>query len=141
MKKINKIIKDRDNKSKKLIEEVGAGDKIANDPGHYRKNFERAYDNLVEQTRNFKYVENNEEITVKSPFYGLKKHMLKWHNTYLKIHEQDFRVAKFISCITSVIIHTVLIQMMMVYFFESLDSNTSQLQINLLNLLMSKQKL
>lgn len=40
--KINKLIKDRDNKSKKLIEETGAGDKIANDPGHFKKNFEKA---------------------------------------------------------------------------------------------------
>lgn len=35
--KINKLIKDRDNKSKKLIEETGAGGKIANDTGLIKK--------------------------------------------------------------------------------------------------------
>lgn len=52
----------------------------------------------MEESKDLIYIEDDEQIVVKTPFYGLKKHLLKWLYVCLKIYEQDLRVAKFISC-------------------------------------------
>ena len=97
---INRIVKDRDNKSGKLLDEVGVSDLIVNDPGHYRKNFEKAFDQMVQENRKFSYYNDEGElIKINHPFYGMKNHIIKWINTCLKEHDQDTRVAMWISCI------------------------------------------
>lgn len=45
--KVKKLIKDRDNKSTKLLQEIGAQDIILNDLGHYRNNFASSFDKLA----------------------------------------------------------------------------------------------
>lgn len=97
--KVKKLIKDRDNKSTKLLQEIGAHDIIANDPGHYRNNFASSFDKLALECKNFTYLKDDDEITVKSPFYGMKKHIVKWLNVCLKEDDQDIRVAMWISCV------------------------------------------
>ena len=70
--KVKKLIKDRDNKSTKLLQEIGAQDIILNDPGQYRNNFAFSLDKLALKCKNFIYLkDDNDEITVKSPFYGM----------------------------------------------------------------------
>lgn len=64
-----------------------------------KKKFEKAYDKLMDESIKFTYIEDDEQIVVKTPFYGLKTHLLEWLNACLKVYEQDPRVAKFISCV------------------------------------------
>lgn len=43
---IHTITKNRDNSTTKLIEDIGSGDRLTYDPGHYRKSFWKALDNF-----------------------------------------------------------------------------------------------
>lgn len=91
---IETISKDRDNKSSKVIEEIGPKICIKFDPGHFRKNFKTALSNFVKNHRVFTYFqEDGEEITINSPFYDLEGRLLKWMNTCLKERCDDRHVS------------------------------------------------
>lgn len=97
---IETISKDRDNKSSKVIEEIGPKICIKFDPGHFRKNFKTALSNFVKNHRVFTYFqEDGEEITINSPFYDLEGRLLKWMNTCLKEKCDDRRVSMWLGTV------------------------------------------
>ena len=82
---IETISKDRDNKSSKVIEEIGPEICIKFDPGHFKNNFKTDLSNFIKNHRVFTYFqEDGKEIYINSPFYDLEGWLLKWMSTYLK---------------------------------------------------------
>ena len=97
---LESITKDRDNKSKKVIENIGPEIKIRFDPGHFRKNFKTALSKFIKDHRVFIYYDDDgEEVTVNSPFYDLESRLIKWMNTCLKEKCDDKRVSMWLSTV------------------------------------------
>lgn len=76
--KLESITKDRDNKTKKVIENIGQ--KICNRVFTY-------------------YDDDGEEITVKSHFYEMELRLIKWMNICLKEECDDKRVSMWLSTV------------------------------------------
>lgn len=94
--KVEKIIKDRDNKSKKLLEEVGVEELIYNDPGHFRKSFKKSLQSLISENRTFNV---DDEEVIKNPFYSLQTPIEKWMNKCLKEDQDDKRISMWLSLV------------------------------------------
>lgn len=94
--KVKTIIKDRDNKSQKLLEEVGADDLISHDPGHFRKSFQRALQALINENKTYRV---DEDEVIKNPFYTLITPITKWMNKCLKEEDDDRRITMWLSMV------------------------------------------
>ena len=94
--KVKTIIKDRDNKSQKLLEEVGADNLIYHDPGHLRKSFQKALQALINENKAFTV---DEDEIIKNPFYTLVTPIQNWMNKCLKEDGDDKRITMWLSVV------------------------------------------
>ena len=97
---IKNISKDRDNKNKKTYSNYNLNQKIRYDPGHFRNSFKTALKKMINDTKAFRYITNdNQEIVLHNPFDGLEGRLLKWFNTCLKESDDSKRLAMWLSTV------------------------------------------
>ena len=97
---VKTITKDRDNKSSKLLKDIGSQNLIRFDPCHFRKNFKAQLQNFISQNKEPVHNDKNgNEVRVNNPFYGLENHIIKWVNTCLREQSDDRRIAMLFSMV------------------------------------------
>ena len=98
---IKSIVRNRDNKTGKILECFGVREKELHDPGHYRKIFATLFASF---TSKHKVVvcyckDRNENIKITRPLYGLAGRLNFLLNHCLGIEDPDFRVSSWENCV------------------------------------------